>query len=326
MHRQDERARLSAAYQRFAEDEARGKSPLYEALARGVADDNEILDFLLTLPRAKRQPNLLLAAARYLCGSPGGMNEFRQRVLDSSDALRALMLSRSTQTNEPGRCAALLPILAGLPQPLALLEVGASAGLCLLPDCYAYNYGGRALRPEPGDPVPPMFPCKTNAATPSPKALPQIVWRAGLDLEPVDLSDRDRVAWLEALVWPEQSDRLTRLRAAIRIAAVRQPRLVRGDLRHDLAPLAAEMPTDATRVIFHTAVLAYVNLLEERAEFARAAQALCDVWISNEAPQVFPGIAARAGNPGQRGDFLLAVNKNPVAWADPHGARLEWVA
>src|SRR3984893_15983466 len=54
-----ERARLSAAYHRFAEDEAHGKSPLYEELARGVAGDHEILDFLLTLPRLRRQPTLL---------------------------------------------------------------------------------------------------------------------------------------------------------------------------------------------------------------------------------------------------------------------------
>ncbi len=40
-------------------------------------------------------------------------------------------MSKRTQTNEPGRCAVLLPLLAALPQPLALLEVGASAGLCL---------------------------------------------------------------------------------------------------------------------------------------------------------------------------------------------------
>jgi Uncharacterized protein conserved in bacteria (DUF2332) len=34
---------------------------------------------------------------------------------------------RATQTNEAGRCAVLLPVLAALPQPLALLDVGASA-------------------------------------------------------------------------------------------------------------------------------------------------------------------------------------------------------
>jgi hypothetical protein len=66
----------------------------------------------------------------------------RSRVLQDKDALRAVMLARSTQTNEPGRCAALLPVLTRLPEPLALLEVGASAGLCLLPDFYATIMAG----------------------------------------------------------------------------------------------------------------------------------------------------------------------------------------
>src|SRR5256885_6397327 len=155
----DERARLSAAYRRFAEDEAHGKSPLYEELAHGVAADDEILDLLLSLPHLKRQPNLLFAAARHLLGTPDGWRRFRRGVAQRKDALCALMLMRSTQTNEPGRCASLLPVLAGLPQPLALLEVGASAGLCLLPDFYGYDYGGRAGRPAGGDFGAPVFPC-----------------------------------------------------------------------------------------------------------------------------------------------------------------------
>jgi hypothetical protein len=52
---------------------------------------------------------------------------------------------------------------------------------------------------------------------------------------------------------------------------------------------------------------------------------LSDVWISNEAPRVFPDIAARAGTPGPPGHFLLAVNGAPVAWTDPHGASIEWL-
>jgi hypothetical protein len=322
----EQRDRLGTAYRRFAEDEARGRSPLYEALARGVAEDDAVLDFLLSLPRQKRQPNLLFAAVRNLCGTPDGWGHFRQSVLHNSDALRALLLERSTQTNEPGRCAALLPVLAGLPQPLALLEVGASAGLCLLPDCYGYDYGGRVLHPEPGAPEPPVFPCAATPATPIPQNLPRIAWRAGLDLDPVDLSDADQVAWLEALVWPEQTERLARLRAAMTIARAQKPRVVKGDLRRDLARLAAEMPTDATRVIFHTAVLAYVSSSAERAEFARAVASLCDVWISNEAPRVFPEIATRTAVAGPPGQFLLALNGRPVAWAAPHGAALEWIA
>src|SRR5436305_8918299 len=190
---QDERTRLSTVYRRFAADEANGKSPLYEELARGVAADSEILDFLISLPRQKGQSNLLFAAARSLIGTPDGWNRFRRGVAQRKDALHALMLMRSTQTNEPGRCAVLLPILGSLPQPLALLEVGASAGLCLLPDFYGYDYGGRRLQPEGAHQEVPTFPCAVTGAAPLTDALPRVVWRAGLDLEPVDIADRNQV-------------------------------------------------------------------------------------------------------------------------------------
>src|SRR5579863_268886 len=212
-----EAARIAAAYVRFADQEVRGRSPLYEALARGVAGDPDIIAFLAALPREKRQPNLLLAAFRLLFGTPDHWAQFRRALLGNADAVRSVMLARSTQTNEPGRCAALLPVLAGLPEPLALLEVGASAGLCLLPDFYAYDYGGAILGPEAQRLSPPVFPCTVNAATPVPARLPRIVWRAGLDLNPVDLSVPGEVGWLEVLVWPEQTDRLARLRAAVKI-------------------------------------------------------------------------------------------------------------
>jgi hypothetical protein len=127
-------------------------------------------------------------------------------------------------------------------------------------------------------------------------------------------------------VWPEQTDRLARLRAAIMIAAEQKPRLVKGDLRTDLAALAREAPKGATLVIFHTAVLAYISPAAEREEFARSVGSLCDYWIANEAPQVFPDIARCAGWEGPRGSFLLSVNGTPMAWADPHGASVDWIA
>jgi len=280
---------------------------------------------LLTLPRQKRQPNLFLAAVRRLFGTPAGWNQFRSAVLQDTDALRATILARSTQTNEPGRCATLLPVLAGLPEPLALLEVGASAGLCLLPDFYAYDYGGAILGPAAQRLTPPVFPCTVNAMTPVPARLPHVVWRAGLDLKPVDLSDPGEVGWLEALVWPEQTGRLARLRAAIKIAAEQKPRLVKGDLRTDLAALAREAPKDVTLVIFHTAVLPYVSSAVDREEFARSVGLLCDFWIANETPRVLPDSARRAGPKGPTGSYLLSVNSAPMAWTDPHGAWLEWI-
>lgn len=309
--------RLAARYRRFAEEEAHGRSPLYQALALGVAGDPMLLARIAALPPAKQQPNLLLAAMRHVCGLATDWPGFRAAALARWEAVRAVMLARSTQTNEPGRCATLLPALARLPQPLALIEVGASAGLCLLPDRYGYDYGHHRLGPADG----PVFPCQASANTPLPAALPRIAWRAGLDLNPLDVADPEQMAWLETLVWPGQDGRAERLRQAIHIARVDPPPIHRGDLRTGLAALAAEAPRDATLVIFHSAVLAYLPDAADRSAFAAQVQALCPCWLANEAPHVLPG---QPGAPPGR--FVLAQNGVPVAWTDPHGSGIEWLA
>jgi hypothetical protein len=317
--------RIAARFRRFAELEAQDRSPLYADLARNVADDAASLAFLERLPPAKQQPNLLLAAVRHLHGTPRDWPHFRALLHDNVDAVRALMLVRRTQTNEPARCATLLPVLAQLQQPLALLEVGASAGLCLLPDQYAYRYGSRRVTPTPSPLHPPLFSCEASQATPFPDAMPRVVWRAGLDLNPIDLDNTDDVAWLETLVWPEQTARLACLRAAIAIARTIRPRVVKGDLLTDLPALAAQAPTDATLVVFHSAAVAYVADQSARDHFAETVRQLGAIWISNESPMVFPQLCTSINREQGLGRFLLAVNGNPVAWTDAHGASIEWL-
>jgi hypothetical protein len=314
---------ISARYRRFAEAEAHGHSPLYEAFALGVAADAFALEFLAALPDEKRQPNLLFAALRHVCGTPRDWPEFRSSLRECADAVRATILTHRTQTNEPGRCATLLPVLAQVPGPLALLEVGASAGLCLLPDRYGYDYGERRL-PAPS-PDAPVFPCRASNATPLPIVHPRVTWRLGLDLDPVDIADAAHRAWLETLVWPEQTHRLRRLRAALAIAQRDAPRVERGDLLADLRACARQVPTGATLVVFHSAVLAYITQIELREAFARSVRDIGAVWISNEAPGVFPSIRERLSRPGPRGAFLLAMNGEPLAWTNPHGAWIEWI-
>jgi hypothetical protein len=310
---------IARRYRIFAEREARGRSPLYETLSLHVADDEALLDFLGGLPEIKQQPNLLFGTVKHLFGAAPDWPHFKALVEQHREAISQCVLTRSTQTNEAARCATLLPVLAQLPQPLALLEVGASAGLCLQPDRYAYDYGnGRLLRPSGHDDA-PLLPCEVDADTPVPTRLPEVAWRAGLDLDPIDVHNREQCAWLEALVWPEQHDRLARLRAALAIARKDPPRLVRGNLLHDLAPLASQAPRDATLVIFHSAVLAYVWPQELREQFVRDVRVLDAVWISNETWQVFPWLGAKTDGPPMP-SFLLAVNGEPVAWTDPHGA------
>jgi hypothetical protein len=322
---QPEFERIARRYASFAVDEARGVSEIYESLSLAVAASPELLAFLAGLPVDRRQPNLFLAAVRYVSGVPESADHLAEIVRQEHQQIREVMLSRTTQTNEPARCSVLLPLLARLPEPLALLEVGASAGLCLLPDRYGYDYGTTKIRPRiSGTDEAPVFPCRVTGEVSLPAAVPRIVWRLGLDLNPIDLHCEDETAWLETFVWPGQEERVQRLHAAIAIAQSDPPTVVKGDLLTDLAPLIATAPRDATLVVFHTAVLAYVVPQERRNAFAETVRNSNAVWISNEAPGLFPDLARTAPRSPHRGHFLMAQDGLPVAWTSPHGQSMEW--
>ncbi len=322
----NELAAIARRYERFATTEARGASLIYEQLTLAVASSSELLAFLKSMAPERRQPNLFLGAVRHVGGVPRDGRELEGIVRAHAPRIREVMLSRTTQTNEPARCAVLLPVLAGLSQPLALIEVGASAGLCLLPDRYGYDYGRHRIAPPSLSPAAaPVFHCIASAATPLPRALPEVGWRCGLDLSPLDVNSPTEMAWLETLVWPGQEHRARGLRAAIEIARADPPEVRRGDLRADLPAVAMLAPKDLQLVVFHTAVLGYVGSQSDRDAFARTVRQTGAVWISNEAPSVFPGLQ-KAPPPPSPGHFLLTVNGKPVAWTGPHGQSIDWFA
>jgi len=318
--------RIASVYLAFAEREAHGRSALYEELARRVARDAVVLSFLATLPRPKQQPNLLFSAMKYLCGVPTDWDHFARLLRDHKKEVAALMMARSTQTNEPARCATLLPLLARIPGPLALLEIGAAAGLCLLPDKYAYDYEGRRVLPSSlVSANPPVFCCRANRA-PLPVRGLDVIWRAGLDLRPIDIGDHEEVGWLEALVWPDEGDRLELLRAALEIARRDPPKIFEGDLRTELPALIRQAPQDVTLVVFHTAVLGYLPSAADRSAFAQAVKNLGVVWVSNEPPALLPQLTLGIERPWPLGQFLLSMNGKPIAWTDPHGTSVDWIA
>ncbi|MEU5960106.1 DUF2332 domain-containing protein [Micromonospora parva] len=307
---------ISERYVDFAVREARGVSPAYERLSQAVAHDEDLLALLDGLPLAKRQPNLLFGVVRWLGGPVDDPVAFHDYVLTHWPAIEAQMLTRATQTNEAGRCAVLLPLLAALPQPVALLEVGASAGLCLYPDRYGYRYGDHQV--GSGEPV---LDCAATGLVP-PARVPQVVWRAGLDLNPLDVTDPDDVSWLDALIWPEHAHRRARLRAAAAIAAADPPLLVRGDLADDLPTLAARAPADATLVVFHTSVL-YQVPPPRREAFVRLVRELPGHWVANEGPEVLRYDALPAP-PNDALHNVLALDGKPLAWARGHGQAMTW--
>ncbi len=315
----------SVWYRDFGLLEARGQSAIYEEWALGVAGDAAIIDLIDSLPLQKRQPNLIFACARLLGAPEGGYPAFRDWLVTHWPAVVPEALARSTQTNEARRCASLLPALALIPGPLALLEVGASAGLCLFPDRYSYSYAGRPRIDPPDGPSPVLLESETTGAMPLPAAVPRIVWRAGIDLRPLDVRNADDMLWLETLVWPEQQERRRRLRAAIAIAAADPPLLVHGDATAELAALAAQAPDGVTLVIITSAVLVYLPLAD-RLRFVDTLLGLDARWISLEGLRGLPAVrAALPPDAGSDGRFVLALDQKPLAYTGAHGQSLDWL-
>jgi hypothetical protein len=324
-------AEIKRRYRKFADMECRGYSEAYYRLALAVAEDDDVVGFLSRMSVA--QPNLFFASVQLLAGRdhmPSTGPDLRQFLRRRGAEVGDVMRSRRTQTNEVGRCAVLLPALP--PGPLALIEVGASAGLCLLLDQFYYELGLRSLG-EVSSPV--HVRCALAGPVPLSSAIPDIVWRRGLDLHPVDVRDEDAVRWLMACVWPDHHERRGRLEGAIELARAQPPDIRAGDLVEDLPALLAEAPEDAQLVVFHSAVLSYVSPDHRRAfaaVLAEASRRRDVVWVSNEGAGIIGELAVLMPPPselrfalgrtrftnGQRDDELLGM-------AHPHGAELTWL-
>ncbi|MFC7495421.1 MULTISPECIES: DUF2332 domain-containing protein [unclassified Nocardioides] len=319
-------------YVDFAADAA-DDSPCFEAWSKGVAGDPEVLAWLERLPVPKRQPNLVFAAARWHgVPAPGPYAGLRRALLADDGAIEATILGRATQTNEVGRLATLLPAfdLLGVDGPVALLEVGPSAGLCLYPDRYDYAWTTDAgvVRLGAGDR--PELTCRVKGPAPLPTTLPEVAHRTGVDLNPLDVTDDDQMAWLTNLVWPEDDARREQLTRAIEVARADPPRLVRGDLLTELPALVDAASAYGTVVVFHSAVIAYLTD-EDRARFAAmmaglVAEGRCR-WVSNESSRVLPDVSATgpARPAGARG-FVLGVDGRAVARTHGHGRWMRWLA
>lgn len=202
---------------------------------------------------------------------------FRAFALARSDALREIFARRRTQTNAVGRSAALYPALSFVSeqvggQPLAVVELGASAGLNLRWDAYRYEYefdAGPGGGPDPsvvGDldsPVTVRSRVRTGDP-PLPQTPPPVASRAGVDLNPLDPGDPEDARWLRALVWPEHDDRHRRLSDALAAAAGDPPPVRAGDAVEVLPDLLAEIPADRPVCLLSTNVRYQLPDADER--------------------------------------------------------------
>lgn len=312
---------------RRAAVELAATSELQVEWAMGVASDASVVALIDRLPREHRQPSLVFSVARWLGAPSAGWTEFRDFLIDHWPRVEAAARDRRTQTNEVGRCAPLLVALDRIPGPLALLEVGASAGLCLGVDAYSYGFDDE---PVLGDGS-PLIECRTSGAGRAPSALPDIAWRRGIDLEPLSIDPESAattgdVAWLEALLPPDRPERLARLRAACETLAVDPPEVLAGDAVAALPAAVADAPPDATLVIVALGTLVYLPP-SDRAEIVNLAGALGARLITMEPVTALPDVAARlaALTAPEPTPFVLALDGEPLAYVSPHGERLSWL-
>lgn len=346
---------IADLYRWFAR-EAAATSPTWQAVSTWVAETPELARRLDALPGSKRQPTLFLGALKYL-GAPLAPGADLLAWIDRRwTDVEAVILARATQTNEPGRCAVLAPVLASLPQPVALLEVGASAGLCLTPDRYRYRVttvpdaapsaapdGSRhavsprsaaALTPDTvpivsgtdAAPDAPVLDCAVAGTPPGSPADLHIAARAGLDRNPLHADDPDDAAWLRALVWPGEDARERRLAECLAAVGRRPPHLLAGDALDRLDDLLALAPSGATPVVMHSATLSYFPEPQRDAFVARVRAAGVrwlayeGVGVLREVRQRVPDEAARPGVP----HFLVALDGRPLGACGPHGGWVEW--
>jgi hypothetical protein len=315
----DSTADLAGYFRLFAIQEC-GDLPLYRRLNLGAAEDRDLLDLMVrVVPQGQRRPNLILAAVHHLllggAESPlarwyptlnGGVApppvdeddpypEFHRFVFDHLDAVEPLLRAGSTQTNEPNRSClwhvALREAAADDPEvdgrPIALVEVGASAGLNLLVDRYAYDFGDGVVRGAVDSPVRLASELRSEAPPHLDVPLPDIVERVGVDLDPINVRDAEATRWLQACVWPEQLDRHERLRAALTLAAADPPTIVQGDAVDEIADVVEECPDDAHVVVVNSWAMVYLER-SRREAFATILDRLGAsrplTWISAEHP------------------------------------------
>jgi hypothetical protein len=354
----------------FGKAAARDGCVTYGAICASAAEDPELMAIIEQAPLAQRRPNLLLAAVHFLLLggtahrlgnyydtiTPEGVRRpddglgpaFRDFCLTQRAALDALVATRSTQTNEVGRCAVLLPSLCAIAEryrdgvALSLLDVGTSAGLNLHFDRYAYTYrqaddGARLEAGEPASTV--RLDCEVRSTLDGlpPLALPSVAGRRGLDLCPVDASASLEARWLLACLWPDALPRFTRLQAALELwrNAPERPTLVPGDMVDDLAMAAAGLGDGGPLVVCHTWAAAYLPEARQRDLVAavRALGASRPVHhLYAELPFETPGLpnpAPPVDLPGTTSATALVhigPDGHPERWGDvhPHGAWMRW--
>ena len=262
---------LYAGLMERAADDVRAGGPTAEIL-RGHQDDPRfsvlglrLLGAVNRLVLSGQEPELADAYA------VGRVPEAWERLLDvlrrNAAELRG-SLEQPVQTNEVGRCAALifgfLTVAEETGMPLRLLEVGASAGLNLRWDRFAYAADGFAWG-APDSPLRLEF--ELEGKVPALPAAVEIAERRGCDANPIDATTSEGRLALLSFVWPDQPERIARIEAALKVADGEPVELERETASTWARRMLAEPAPGRATVIYHSIVSQYLGDEERAALF-----------------------------------------------------------
>jgi hypothetical protein len=264
-------------------------------------------------------PNRLPSEAEFWRGAQAAIADADRRLTEFLDS--------APQTNEVARSAALLPgyleIARRTGLPLAIRELGASAGLNLLFDRYFYQYGAFDWGARDAQMA---IACEWRGAAPFPDAAIEVADRRGCDLHPIDASDPANRARMLAYIWPDQHARVARAEAALNLAAREAVRIEALDAAQFVERQLRLGAPGRVLTLAHSIFWQYLTH-ETRAAIQRAiAQAAAAATTA--APLAWLRMEGEAAEP--RGAVLRlslwphGPHDAPLAVADYHGRWLEW--
>jgi hypothetical protein len=249
-------------------------SPLYTHLVEVIASDEGLMSILNRIEHTPK-PNLLLGGVNFLLarfpdhelaahypnhtGDPAPIHlvdaPFRDFVATFEEPIVEIGRRRYTQTNECRRCVALLPGIWAAPfDRFHLIDIGTSAGLNLAFDRYEYAWDSLVW----GGPSTVVLATASKGVDPEPRQV-EVLSRTGLDLNPIDTDDPDELAWLEALIWPEQHQRRERLMAAWDVARSLPMEMIAGDAIDTLPAALEQLPAAEPAVVINSHALNQVS-------------------------------------------------------------------
>lgn len=271
-----DKAMISNRFKTFAREECKGSCDLYEQLSMKIAEDDYILDICMHARPGQPIPNLLFGAVHFLLlqdpnhklktfygsivSSPNDPGDsflyFREFCTKYSDTIISLLNNKFVQTNEVRRCSYLYPCFCFISEkaqkPLALIELGTSAGLQLLWDKYGYSYGNDTIY---GNPEADVYVKRAITGRPSLHSKsPTVVSRTGIDLHINDLNNPEDYLWLMSLIWPSHHERRKLFEAAAKEVRKNHLDMIEGDGVQLIPEIVNGIPQNAAICIFHTHV------------------------------------------------------------------------